>query len=237
MWRIGAIAAMAALITSPAFAQSSPTYNWTGYYLGANAGFGFGVDDGVNFHYSPACPIAFSGDCPSSLSLGTDGFIGGGQLGAEWQHNIWVFGIEGDADFSDISGSASKSSSFSGTSTISASTDLDWLATLRGRAGVTANRALLYATGGLAFGEVENKANLKAAGTAIAGLSGTWAGSEDNVEVGWTVGGGVEYAATEKLILGVEALYVDLGDNSVSLSKIPPAAPRRRSPRISRTTS
>ena len=222
MLRVAAAAVVALLFSAPALAQS-PAFDWTGVYVGGNAGYGWGVDDSVGFNYTPACAPASSGDCPSSLSLGTEGFVGGGLLGADWQHNMWVLGIEGDIDFSDINGSGSKSSTFSGTTTISASTDLDWLATLRARAGIAANRALFYATGGLAFGEVQNKASLTSGSTAVLGLGGTWAGSEDNVEAGWTIGGGAEYAATNNLIIGAEALYVDLGDNSVSLNKNSPS--------------
>ncbi len=223
MLRVAALAVVALSISASAFAQNAQ-FDWTGFYAGVNGGYGWGTDDNVGFTYTPACAPASAGDCPSSVSMDIGGVLGGGLLGANWQHNMWLLGIEGDADFSGIDGSGKKSSSFSGTTTIKAKTELDWLATLRGRAGITADRAVFYATGGLAFGGVNNKATLTSGSTAIAGLGGTWSGSKDDVEIGWTVGGGLEYAATEHVVLGVEALYVDLGDRSVTLNKTPPVA-------------
>jgi outer membrane immunogenic protein len=213
-------AVVALLLSGSAFGQSA-SYDWTGFYVGANGGYGWGTDGGVDFKYLPACVPAFSGDCPSSLSMDIQGPLGGGQLGANWQHDMWVLGIEGDADISGIDGSGHKSTSFSGTTKITASTDLSWLATLRGRVGVTNDRALVYATGGVAFGGLDNKAKLTSGSTAIGGLGGTWKGAKDDVQVGWTAGGGFEYAATQHIVIGVEALYVDLGDRSVKLKKTP----------------
>jgi outer membrane immunogenic protein len=219
MFRFAAGAVIALLFSGSAFAQSA-VYDWTGVYVGANGGYGWGLEDSVDFTYTPACLPAAG--CPASVGIDPKGFLAGGHIGANWQHNMWVLGIEGDADWTDINDSG-VTTIVSPATTATASQDLEWLATLRGRAGITANRALVYATGGLAFGEVNDKATLNNTATFGATL-GTWAGAETNTEVGWTVGGGFEYAATPNLILGVEALYVDLGNNSVTLTRTPPVA-------------
>ncbi len=105
MLRIAAGAVFALLVSGSAFAQAPP-YDWTGFYIGANGGYGWGTDDTVDFSYTgiPGCPGV---GCPASLSVNTEGFLAGGHAGANWQHNMWVLGVEGDADWSDINGSAS----------------------------------------------------------------------------------------------------------------------------------
>jgi outer membrane immunogenic protein len=92
-----------------------PLYNWTGFYVGINGGGGFGSS---NF------------SSPFGTSFNTSGGLVGGTLGYNWQMNQFVFGLEGDIDWSNIRGS----SACGGTS---CSTRNDWLATLRGRLSAT----------------------------------------------------------------------------------------------------
>jgi outer membrane immunogenic protein len=218
MLRIAAGAVLALLFLGSAFAQT-PTYDWTGFYIGANGGYGWATDDTVNFTYSGigGCPGV---GCPASVSIDTEGFLAGGHAGANWQHNMWVLGIEGDADWSDINGSGTVAS---GTSTLKASSELDWLSTLRGRIGVGANRALFYGTGGVAFGEVNNRASLTVVPVGVfaaAPPSATFSGKRDDVQFGWTAGAGIEFAATDRVVLGAEALFVDLDDTTVNLGPL-----------------
>jgi outer membrane immunogenic protein len=103
-----------------------------------------------------------------------------------------VFGLEGDVDWSNISGSAP---CVGGAATCQVTND--WLATARGRAGFAFDRFLPFVTGGLAVGNVN--ANVPGFGSA------------SNTNTGWTVGGGLEYALSRNITAKAEYLHVDLG--------------------------
>src|SRR5580692_9211014 len=149
---------------APAYAAppSPPTYNWTGWYVGGNAGYSWGT---ANSTYNEP---GIGGGLPTFFSETEqlNGFIGGGQFGYNWQiGNAWVVGLETDFQYSAERGSRS----FSNTSpdcegcTLSQtqSARIDWFGTVRGRSGpiITnpffANESLwLYVTAGLAYGRV-----------------------------------------------------------------------------------
>jgi outer membrane immunogenic protein len=155
-------------VKAPAYV--SPMYNWTGPYIGINGGYAF---DSTN-----------SGD----------GGLVGATLGYNFQTGPWVLGIEGDYDWTKISGS---SACFAG----SCSIDNHWIATVRGRLGYAMGPTgnwLPYITGGAAFGDIENK---------VGGV-----GTVSDTNAGWTLGGGVEAAISGPWTAKVEYLYVDLGD-------------------------
>lgn len=162
-----------------------PVFTWTGIYIGANGGYAFGQSNWT----SPA-PIGSTGN------FSTSGFLAGGTLGANYQWGQFVLGIEGDGDWTNINGSTSNGSC----AVFACTTQGDWLATVRGRAGYAFNQVLLYGTGGAAFG------NLQAS-------SGTLPFS-NSTQTGWTAGAGIEYAFTPNLTAKIEYLYVDLGSQS-----------------------
>lgn len=170
-----------------------PAYSWTGFYVGANGGFG-----GNKFDY-PATVGGLSG----TASLNSSGFFGGGQVGYNWQLSpLWVVGLETDFDGADIEGKAAASAAFGGAS---AGSTIDWFGTVRARAGalITPN-ALLYATGGWAYGHTTT--------TASAALLGVGAATSiGNNQSGWAAGGELEYALNSWLSFKTEYLYVDLG--------------------------
>ena len=175
-----------------------PAYSWSGFYVGANGGFG-----GNNVTYSSA--IA---GIPESASLNSSGFLGGGQVGFNWQlAPMWVIGAETDFDATDISSNATATVPFA---TASAGTKIDWFGTVRGRAGVLVTpTALLYATGGWAYGHTTSSATATALGFTESVSSG-------NMQNGWTAGGGLEYAINPWLSLKTEYLYVNLGSANLS---------------------
>lgn len=182
------VAAVALLVAAPAFAAdiaqpyptkappmiAEPVFTWTGFYLGANAGYAWGSGEaGANL-----------------LGLDPDGFLGGGQIGVNYQFdNNVVLGAEADFQGSDI-----KDSRFG------YSTKMDYFGTVRARLGYAFGNVLPYVTGGLAWGHNEVK-------DTVLGLSA------DNTAVGWTVGGGVEYALTNNWTVKAEYLYMDLGED------------------------
>jgi len=101
------------------------------------------------------------------------------------------------------------------TNVASSTAGLRWLGTLRGRAGVAFDRALIYVTGGLAYGDAKassNATNFDGANTDL------FAGSVSGVRVGYTVGAGVEYAFTNNVSIKGEYLYYNLGSANYAVA-------------------
>ena len=171
---------------APAFVPA-PVYNWSGFYIGINGGWGFGKSNWTN------SVLGNSGD------FNLNGGVAGGTVGANWQINQFVVGVEGDIDWSGIKGSTS-SGLCAG---FSCTTKNTWLSTFRGRAGFAADRILFYGTAGGAAG------NIQASGAGFTNTSST--------QIGWTAGAGIEGALTENLTAKIEYLYVDLGNNTCSV--------------------
>jgi outer membrane immunogenic protein len=117
----------------------------------------------------------------------------GGTIGYNWQHGSWVLGLEGDLDWANISSS--------GTSILcpaGCASENTWLGTARGRLGYAFDRWMPYVTAGAAFGDV------KAIHPGFVGAT--------NTQLGWTIGGGVEYAVARNWTAKVEYLHYDLGN-------------------------
>ena len=165
-----------------------PQYNWGGIYIGINGGYGFGNSDWT-----------FPGASTGNFSI--DGALVGGTLGANFQAGAFVFGIEGDGDWTNIKGSTSATNTVCG----SCQTSNSWLATLRGRAGVAWDRVLIYATGGGAAGNIN---------TSVPAVAPLTAGSSSSTEFGWAAGAGLEFAITDNITAKIEYLYVDLQNGS-----------------------
>ncbi|ALK10580.1 outer membrane protein [Blastochloris viridis] len=178
----GAVLATAAVATTASAADLArrgvaksaelvPLYNWSGIYIGANAGYGFNAEDGDDYGYS----------------YGDDGgFVGGGQIGVNWQFNQLVVGVETDIQYADLT-----------TKYVTGYEDgVEWFGTVRARAGFAIERFLVYATGGFAYG-----------GGDSAYFNGV---KNDDTKTGWTVGGGFEYAFSPNITGRIEGLYVSL---------------------------
>jgi outer membrane immunogenic protein len=106
-------------------------YNWTGFYVGGNLGYGWG---------------RLSDDTGSSQSV--NGLIGGGQIGYNWQMNSLVFGVEADIQ---ASGQKASQTGFIGATPVTVSERIRYFGTVRGRLGYAWDRTLLYVTGGWAY--------------------------------------------------------------------------------------
>lgn len=166
-----------------AYMPVAPVYNWGGIYVGINGGYGFGNSD-------------WSGAGLSSGNFSTSGGLVGGTVGANFQTDAWVFGVETDIDWTGITGSTGNCSGAPGAN---CQTSNDWLGTTRARVGYAADRVLFYGTGGAAYGNVQ--AN-------FAGVTSS------STEVGWTAGAGVEAAFADNWTARIEYLYVDLSNAS-----------------------
>lgn len=183
-----------------------PFWNWSGLYVGANVGYGFG---GVDFDALHRTSIPTS-DLGRLADLDNDSVFGGVQAGYNWQRDRIVFGIETDFQLSDsrdrVFGSYSGDPAFIGGTRSS----LDWFGTVRGRLGFVAGRALIYATGGLAYADVD------VSQFAVDSATGNSVSFRHNdTELGYTVGGGLEYALTPNWSMKLEYQYVDLGQQTL----------------------
>lgn len=193
-------------------------YDWTGFYIGGNAGYSWGraSTDGNQTGTQSVSVFTLGGvlvpgstvvtplaATPLTGRANANGFIGGGQAGYNWQRGTWLFGLEADIQGSDERGSADVclvAGCAIGTGLFTANYKLDWFGTARGRIGfLPTDRILLYATGGLAYGEVSATAPL---------IPLSWG----STRAGWTVGAGAEAAIDQHWSVKLEYLYMDLGD-------------------------
>ena len=189
-------------------------FSWTGFYVGFNAGYGFSDENKVEtrgIDLINGANVA-AGLRPRFVELNSEGFIGGLQLGYNWQFNNVVFGLETDIQYTDFQDSISVRTGALGVLRNDYFQDLQYLGTFRGRLGLAFDRALIYVTGGLAYGGVENGADFYNAAGALA-----FSGRQDDIRVGYTVGAGLEYAFTNNISLKAEYLYYDLGDEDVRI--------------------
>jgi outer membrane immunogenic protein len=215
---LSAVGASAADMAVKALPMAAPiAYNWSGWYVGVNAGGAW--NDGRDDVFPTGCFLIVGGcgaiaDNPKrsdSVRLNGAGFTGGAQAGYNWQRERWVFGIEGDINFNGINDGSSINrpvvAPLVGNFIHSETAKQEWFGTLRGRVGMTVTPSfLLYGTGGLAFGQVRSASTVSFTSTAD-----TYAGSIDQTRAGWTLGAGGEWMIAPKWSIKAEYLYVDLG--------------------------
>jgi outer membrane immunogenic protein len=214
---------------SKAPATADPTYNWSGWYGGLNAGWVGGAGSASN-NASIVSTSSFPENA-AAMALGatntvgtSSGFIGGGQFGYNYQFSgLYVAGLE--ADIQGLTGAHKRSSSatplqditnnFASVVTNSTTTrDLSYLGTLRARIGVlVAPNFLLYATGGLAYGGAKSDTTIaqSVTNTDTPPPSTLTSGSFSKTRVGYTVGAGGEWMFSSNWSAKLEYLYYDLG--------------------------
>ena len=217
-----------------------PVWNWTGFYVGGTAGGGW-LNGNVSLGGSTFCnttllgcvafedSTALANALPSNLNSKPSGFLGGGEIGYNWQYGRFVYGIETDISGASISGSSSFSSSvqpagfpLNAVNVSAVATEkLDYLGTLRARTGFLATPSLLvYATSGLAYGGVSSSTALaeQLSGPCPGcGPSPSVAASTSGTKAGWTVGGGLEWMFAPQWTVKGEYLYYDLGSTNYAL--------------------
>jgi len=193
MKRILLTAAVVIATGGVAFATDAPAYegmgqaahDWSGSYVGLQIGGAFG-------HSRAYIPGGATTD-----EYDMSGVIGGYTSGYNWQRDSLVFGIDMDTSLTGLKGSTSVNCT-------ACFSEVNWLSTARVRLGKTVGSgmgdALLYVTGGLAYGGTE------------VGASGV--ASEKNVKFGWTAGAGGEIALNENWSAKAEYLFVDLGETT-----------------------
>lgn len=167
-----------------AYAAPVPIFTWTGLYLGGQIGYGWGAD-----RFSGSSPgYAFSG-----TSYTPNGVVGGAHVGYNYQFNQFVAGLEGDVEGSSFNRSY-------GFGPVTYGTQLPVQGSIRARAGLALDRALLYVTGGGAFASFTNTYS------SFLGYN-----SIGKSLAGWTIGGGLEYAVTNNWSIRAEYRYADFG--------------------------
>jgi outer membrane immunogenic protein len=199
---------------APAYVPA-PVYTWTGFYIGLNAG-GAWSDQSVNFSGTGGTPPAIAaGQVPASLSLNPTGFIGGGQIGYNYQSGPVVWGLEADWQWASLDKTQTVSTNVGGglfPVTTSAEQKMDFFGTARGRIGFTPTAPLLlYVTGGLAYADVQLNSSVNTT-PGCPGFCGS--ASTTAFKAGWTAGGGAEWKFAPNWSGKLEYLYYDLGSIS-----------------------
>jgi len=206
-------------------AAPAPVYNWTGCYVGGNLGggtsasnFGSTVDPGSYLGAADAATVSGSG----SGSKNDIGVVGGGQAGCNWQSGTLLLGLEGDFDFfhsnpnfnNNTNTLVSSGASFS----IAQSLTTNYLATVRPRIGIAADRNLAYVTGGVAFTSISYTETYS--DTNPAPGPGAGVASASRSLVGWTAGAGWEYALADRWIFRTEYLIAGFPTNTTVIGTI-----------------
>jgi outer membrane immunogenic protein len=182
----------------------APAYNWNGFYLGANVGYGWDKLSSDSFNSAGV----FLENTPANRR----GVFGGGQIGYNWQFAPnWLLGIEADAEASDIKGTTAACSP---TGCASSHGKTDDFGTVRGRLGYVANNVLLYGTGGWAWSHstVDRTVTCVVAGggtcpggpspSPLTGMVANASGSQS----GWVAGAGIEWGFMPNWTAKVEYL-------------------------------
>jgi outer membrane immunogenic protein len=198
MFRVLCLATTALACAAPALAADlpsrsappspftpAPAFSWAGFYVGVNAGVG----------WASGRDVIVTGPVGGVVSGGDNGrFVGGGQIGFNMQSGAFVYGLETDIQYvGDGGGHAWGNYTWWANGGNSG-----YLGTLRGRLGYAMDRTLLYVTGGLAYG----------------GLNSNPFTGNSTSNVGWVIGGGVEYAFTNNWTGRIEGLYIQNGSDN-----------------------
>jgi len=196
--------------------------SWTGFYVGANAGGAWSGNNSGSLQVFGGTPALSAIPVGRNVFNSYGGFLGGGQVGYNYQL-MQSFVIGAEADIQGFAGNASaanftgaSASSVASYSTIGkASSNLQYLGTVRGRVGYLVMPTLLaYGTAGFAYGGVSSTVWLATGGTDGSGGGGSLAYS--NTQAGWTAGGGVEWMFLPNWSAKAEYLYYSLSNGYAS---------------------
>ena len=218
---------------APPPAPLPPPPTWTGFYVGLNAGGHWSSNNDVDIVSTGTFnPVGFNPAIMNQAAQGATlnlpgnnnaGFIGGGQIGYNWQLTGWLLGIEADFqgvsnnnNFDTVQTQVIANNGFPIVTTVDGSRQIDWFGTVRGRLGWLATPTLLlYGTGGLAYGHIKSNISI----TQTHELSDTFGQTfvdNSKTRAGWTAGAGFEWMFFPRWSAKVEYLYYDLGDHSVT---------------------
>lgn len=208
-------------VKAPSYLSPAPVANWTGFYLGAHAGAGWGTTEST-------LDSITGGGVPGAFGLGLpiaqnsrSGFLGGGQVGYNYQSGWAVYGVQVDAAALDVKGTAPC------LTVLSCTADSHWLVTATGRiGGVVADRTLVYIKGGGAWMNTTHTLTVpNLGGLGGGGIAGFVGSSADSNAFGWLLGFGAEYKFSPNWSGFIEYNYIDFDKTSIALNLTVPGGP------------
>lgn len=182
---------MAADLPESVMIEPVPSFSWTGFYVGAQGGYGWG-ESKVKDRFG------------LDSKLKPEDFFLGAKAGALYQMNAFVIGAELEGNYSWLHERKNIQSSVPGGNFLR--TNIDWFGSLSAKAGVAFDRVLVYATGGVALARIESAQTVPVLGESF---------SRKKTEVGFTVGGGVDFAVTDNIVVGAQYRYYDFGKEKI----------------------
>lgn len=234
-WKLKGIGLAILFIVKSALLEGSCCYmpddccfNWTGFYAGINAGATWG-DAHFTWH---ANPLGFGPTTDSTSEAGNGhlhsaGFTGGGQLGYNYQcHHLIcnclpLIGVEADLEYAGLGNTRHAISPIPDFGEITEKYNTNWMSTIRFRLGITPLCPwLIYATAGMAIGRVHYSDFIVFPDSATFNTA-----SKGQTRMGWTAGGGIEWAFATCWSVKVESLYVDFGSTSYRSANSSPLFP------------
>ena len=196
-----AAADLAAAPYAKASPMITPAYDWSGFYMGVNGGWGTSQNCWTNTAFAGVATVpGISEGCHDS----TGGTVGG-QMLFRWQTGGWVFGVEAQGNWADLSGS-----NFSAFSALTDRTRMDAFGLFTGQVGYTWQNVLFYVKGGAAV--AYDRYDGLAAGTLI--------DTANNTPFGGTVGAGLEFGFAPNWSAAIEYDHLFLGTNNSAFSSL-----------------
>lgn len=189
-----AMAAIIAALSAPAFAGSPVPYNWSGCYVGGQFGYGSAHEQ---WNYGYYAGTDYNEDYGSH---NTKGVLGGAAVGCNYQTGPWVYGLEGDFNWTNMSGHNPDPIYLA----YHQSTKLDWISTVTGRLGYAIDKSLFYFKGGVAWDR--GSYNMLYSGDHY---------SDKRTRTGWVVGAGWEYGLASNWSLKLEYNFIEFGKDDV----------------------
>lgn len=226
---LGGVASAAELPVKAPYRPPPPVWSWTGFYIGANGGYGVANDDVTQtiFVPPPAGPVTLFS--PFQHSLAPKGGFGGGQIGFNWQTGAVVWGVEGDYQGASqtsttVCGGFCVGTTVPGVGTTIAANSVyqkvKSFATIRGRVGYANDGAMIYVTGGGAWMGIDETDTLGIAVTP-GGPFFAQGASFSNTKSGYSVGAGIEMRVwLSNWTAKIEYLHLDVSGttNTFALS-------------------
>jgi outer membrane immunogenic protein len=205
---LGAVAAFALAATATtavagdrAGLKDDRPFSWSGFYVGAQMGYGWGSSDTTHL-----TDDFFGSAAGQVTALDNNGLLGGAHAGYNLQFGSVVVGVEVGYSFASIRDNCTECLTAGFDDRFHS--DVNDLFTVTGRVGYATPSSLLYVKGGWANSEIEYRVSTR---------GGTAAGFKDRVN-GWTVGGGYEFKVAKGLSFGIEYMYVKLDDDTHTAS-------------------
>jgi len=196
---------------------AAAAYNWSGFYIGGHVGYAWGQED-----FSPTGLFVFPGKgkriAIPSASVDHNGFIGGATAGWNYQYGRIVLGVEGEASWSDMDDSTTRSFLFGKAqdARLTHSVNNNWIGTVAGRVGVAFDTLLYYGKFGVAI--ADNDYTIHARSTSLAFRYNS---TTSETEVGWMVGAGIEWGFAPNWSAKIEGNYMDFGQRNRIFADIP----------------